>query len=1100
MSGLGVQLLGGFNVLYDGQEVKAFRTERLILLMSYLLLNSEKPIPRKQLAFTFWADTTEEQSRTNLRNLFHHLRKAFPEIDTLLDIEGQTIQWKNAASVDLDIQQFKASLTNAKSVKDDSSRIQHLKQAVDVYRGELLPGYYEDWILSHREELHQAYLTALGQLAKLLEDSRQYEEAIEISSRLIRSEPLNEDAYQLAMRLHALNNDRAGALQAYHACVTVMRRELDIEPSDEIKNLYEQLVRSAETPSAMIGQEKTSAEIKLVGRKQEWGQLKEAWSSIQKEKSCMVLLKGESGIGKTRLAEELSTWVQRQGFFTSLARAYPAEGELAYGAVTLWLRSLSVHHLQEVWQTEVSRLLPELQNTKLSAPGALTEVWQQQRFHEGLARAALGSQPLLLILDDIQWADRKTLEWLRFLFRFDPQARFMLLATARSEDVSSDGALHDMIDTLRQTGQYVEIPLQRFSEDESFLLAEQISQNKITRDSAASLQQQTEGLPLFIVELTRSGLHLDDASRASLPDRLLVAFKERLSALTVLSRTAAEAAAVIERDFSANLLARAAELNEADLLASLDELWQRHILREGERGRYDFSHAKLREFIYNSLSPARRQALHRRAAEALTELEPDDFWGRAGHLEKSGLTREASDAYFQAAKREAEQASYPAAQKGLALALGLLDEKAAHQRAELLVELARVCDITGEQEQASQAVDEALKLTAGLGDHPIRSQALTAAANIAIQKGQFDDARTWFEMALEIAKQLSDKSQEIKLLLFMADAELREGKAQDARTRYEQALELARQTKNHALEAEALQDLGFTLPSIGESLSLGRKYIEESAKLRRMLGDRLGEARSLCNLTSFLHAYGAYEETLTLGEEALAKNRAVNYRRGAAIVESAQGLAAYELGQFERARAMINEARQEFFEIGESSAFGLHAGSLGLIAMAEGRWEESEAHFKEALAMAEEQQTTIFAAFAQQDLGTLYSLQGRWQDARPYFEKALATNLENNDNLGILYNKTMLAHIYFHEGDAVRANELADEVMAKFRVDTFEEGGVIRWLWQFKGLLEALGRAEEAAEVLAKARELFRVMAANIQNEELRKSFKENFPHHRELA
>jgi DNA-binding SARP family transcriptional activator/predicted ATPase len=1099
MPTLNIQLLSGFHLSHEDQEIKSIRSERLILLVSYLLLNFEKPLSRKQLAFTFWADTTEEQARTNLRNLLHHLRKAFPEIDLFLDTEGLTVQWKSNASIELDVTHFKTALANAKLAPDDTLRVQLLKQAVNAYRGELLPGYYEDWVLSHREEIHRAYLTALGQLAKLLEDSRQYEEAIEMANRIIRSEPLNESAYQLAMRLHALGNDRAGALQAYHACLTVMRRELDMEPSIEIKALYEQLIRSGETPSAAGAQEKSSADIKLIARKQEWGQLKEAWSFIQKKQPRMILLRGESGIGKTRLAEELLTWVQRQGFFTSVARAYPAEGELAYGAVTLWLRSLSTHHLPVIWKSEVLRLLPELQNNDLAAPGPLSEAWQQQRFHEGLARAVLGSQPLLLVLDDIQWADQKTLEWLRFLFRFDPGARFLLLATARSEDLANDSAVHGLIDSLRQAGQYAEIPLQRFTEDETFLLADQISQKKITRDSAAAIQHQTEGLPLFIVELTRSGLDADNALRVSLPDRLLVALQERLSALTVLSRTAAEASAVIGRSFSASLLARIAGLNEADLLAVLDELWQRHILREGERGRYDFSHDKLREFIYSTLSPARRQSLHRRAADALKEIEPDDLWGSANHLEKSGAMRESAEAYFHAAKREAEQASYPAAQKGLTHALALLDETAVERRAEILTELARVCDITGEQDQAAQAVEEALQLTVGPGNHLIRSQALTAAGNIAVQKGQFDDAGRWFEMALEIASHLDDRSHEIKILLLMADGQLRAGKAQDACARYEQALELARQIKNFALEAEALQDLGFAMPAVGGSMTRARQYIEDSAKLRRMSGDRLGEARSLCNLTAFLHTYGAYEETLIIGEEALLKNRAVNYRRGAAIVESSLGLAAYELGQFEQARALIDHSRGEYTAIGEQDGYGLHTGSLGLVAMAEGKLDEAESLYKEGLAIAEEHQTEIFAAMHNQELGTLFAIQKRWQEAGPYFEKALATNLENNDNQGILYDKTMLGHVSFHAGEIVRANELADEVISKFRGERFEEGGVIRWLWQFQRLLDVLGRQAEAAEVKGKARELFQAAAANIQNEEFRKSFTENFPHHKEL-
>ncbi|MBI3167206.1 MAG: tetratricopeptide repeat protein, partial [Chloroflexi bacterium] len=808
-----------------------------------------------------------------------------------------------------------------------------------------------------------------------------------------------------------------------------------------------------------------------------------------------ILIRGESGIGKTRLADELVTWIQRQGFFTAFARAYPAEGELAYGAVTLWLRSLSVNHLPDIWKTEVSRLLPELQNKKLPTPGALSEDWQQQRFHEGLARAALGSQPLLLFLDDIQWADRKTLEWLRFLFRFDSQARFMLLATARSEEPVSE----ELTDSLRQDEQYAEINLQRFTEDETALLAGQILQNKITRDIAATLQGQTEGLPLFIVELTRSGLHVDDASRASLPDRLLVALKERLSTLTVLSRNAAEAAAVIGRNFSAALLAHIAELNEADLLASLDELWQRHILREGERGRYDFSHDKLREFIYNSLSPARRQALHKRVAGALTDLEPDDFWGRALHLEKSGAMREASEAYFLAAKREADQASYPAAQKGFSNAFALLDETATEKRAETLAELARVSDITGDAETELRSITEALQLTAHRNDL-LRLNVLTVAGDIAYKKAQIEESRKWFEMALELARKGGDAERLITLLAKMGDMEIRAGKALAAKAYYEEALALARKEKIHALEAETLMGLGFILPAVGAPLSEARAMVEESVKLRRLMGDRLGEARGLDALIGILHAMGLYEEGLDISHEALEKNQAVNYRRGATNVASMQGLFYYELGQFEKAKALFEQVRMEYAAIDEQDGYGLQTSSLGLVATAEEKWEDAERYILEALAISESNGTEIFTAFYNQDLSTLYALQNRWQKARPHLEKAFAINLENNDNLGILYDKTLLARVHLDEGDRVHANELADEVMAKFRVEIFEEGGVLRWLGQLKGMLEALGREDEAGEVLAKARELFQAAAGKIQNEDLRKSFTENFPHHRELV
>lgn len=1091
-----VQLLGGFRLRHAGQDVKGIQSERLILLLSHLLLHSEKPSSRKQIAFLFWPDTSEEQARTNLRNLFHNLKKAFPEIDSFLDLEGQAVGWKPDAAIQVDVRQFRAALNAAKSAKDDATRVRHLQEAIEQSRGELLPGFYEDWILTEREELHQLHLNALTQLAKLLEGERQYDEAIEAVNRLIRADALNESAYQNSMRLHALNEDRAGALQVYHTCVTILKRELDLDPSPEIKALHEQLIRAAETPSTKREQEKPAEEIRLVGRKPEWGRMKEAWGAAARGRPSMLLIHGETGIGKTRLAGELIAWAQRQGFAVLSARAYPTEIQTAYAPVAAWLRNLSLTHLPEIWKTELARLLPELHEAQ---PAPLAEPWQRQRFHEALSRAVFTApQPILLFLDDIQWADGETLAWLETLTRFDASARLLLLATARREDLTPDAPLHALTAPLRADGRLEEIALARFTADETARLAAQIKRG-LSESESESLFRYSEGLPLFVVEWTRAGLPLADASPASLPDRLRAALAERLSTLTPLARAAADSASVFGRAFSASLLASAASLTEPDLLAALDELWQRHILREETRGDYDFSHDQLCDFIYNALTPARRQSLHQRAAKALEELEPDDLWGRASHLEKGGQAREASEFYVRFAKREMGQANYPAAQRGFAQALDLMGKGFSALRVETLLAMARVCYVTGAHEEGSQAITEALQSTAALETDPLRFQSLVAAAEMAFKTGRMDEARKWFDMAQPIAVKLGDKIQEIGLILQMADMETRAGQAHPAKDYYAQALTMAREAKSHSLEAEALEGLGFILPSVGEPLSQARNHLEDAATLYRMMGDRLREARVLGAMIGFLHAAGDYEEALKLAPEVYAKDQAVNYRRGAAIVESSQGLAAYELGQFEQARALLDHARNEFKEIGEPDGYGLHTGSLGLVAMAEQKWEEAEALLKQAIATAEENQTAIFAAFAQQDLATLYSLQGRWEDARPYFEKALATNLENNDNLGILYDKTMLALIHQHAGDHAQAAQLAEEVMEKFRVETFEEGGVIRWLWQFHRLLDALRRKEEAGEVLAKAKEMLQSAAGKIKDEKLRRSFLENFALHREL-
>jgi len=141
MSILDVQLLGGFRLTHAGRDVKAIQSERLALLLSHLLLNSETPSSRKQLAFLFWPDSAEEQARTNLRNLLHLLRRAFPEIDSFLEADSQSIRWKTDATITLDVKQFRDALAQAKASKEDQTRIRHLQEAVNAYHGELLPGF-----------------------------------------------------------------------------------------------------------------------------------------------------------------------------------------------------------------------------------------------------------------------------------------------------------------------------------------------------------------------------------------------------------------------------------------------------------------------------------------------------------------------------------------------------------------------------------------------------------------------------------------------------------------------------------------------------------------------------------------------------------------------------------------------------------------------------------------------------------------------------------------------------------------------------------------------------------------------------------------------
>ena len=180
----------------------------------------------------------------------------------------------------------------------------------------------------------------------------------------------------------------------------------------------------------------------------------------------VVMLSGEAGIGKTRLAEELLAWVNRQGLTTASARCYEASGALAFAPVVAWLQTDAVQAhlftLPEVWLTEVARLVPEVlvRRPDLPRPGPLTQRWQQQHLYEALARAMFSvRQPLLLLLDDLQWCDAETLAWLHFLLHADLQARFLLVGTLRLEETGTDHPLTSLLLGLRREGLLTEIAL-----------------------------------------------------------------------------------------------------------------------------------------------------------------------------------------------------------------------------------------------------------------------------------------------------------------------------------------------------------------------------------------------------------------------------------------------------------------------------------------------------------------------------------------------------------------------------------------------------------------------------------------------------------------
>ena len=476
------------------------------------------------------------------------------------------MQWAPDSSFSLDVALFERAVAEAEAagrVGDAARRRACLERAVDLCQGPLLPSCYDDWIGPERERLARRCEDAVAALVGLLEEQREYASAIAHVRHWLQHDPLDEEAYRWLMRLLALAGDRAAALQAYRQCADALRRELAAEPSAETVRTYERIRDAEPGPQAPSGgRERAPAASSLVGRQAEWARLREAWERAVHGRAGFALVTGDAGIGKSRLAEELLTWAQRQGVATAKTRSYAAEGRLSLAPVSEWLRSdaLSPHlaRLEDVWRVEVARILPELLAARpgLPRPAPMTEFGDRLRFFEGLARAALAAPPpLLLLIDDLQWCDRETLEWLHFLSRFDPEARLLVLGTARSEELDAAHPLPALLRQLRSASQLAEIALEPLDAAETAELAAQVGNRAFDADAATRLYRETEGNPLFVVETVRaeSGGEpppgVPEQGIPGLPPRAHAVIAGRLAQLSDHARETAAAAAVIGRAF-----------------------------------------------------------------------------------------------------------------------------------------------------------------------------------------------------------------------------------------------------------------------------------------------------------------------------------------------------------------------------------------------------------------------------------------------------------------------------------------------------------------------------------------------------------------------
>ncbi|HRJ42426.1 MAG TPA: BTAD domain-containing putative transcriptional regulator, partial [Caldilineaceae bacterium] len=852
---LSLSLLGPLRVTLNGESVTTFDSAKVRALLVYLAAEADRPRPRDVLAGLLWPDFPQRTALANLRYALSNLRKAIGDRDAqppFLLITTDALQFNRASVHTLDLHDFSESVAAGTVERWQQAAALYRGPFLEGFAvGD--SAAFEEWLVLKREQLGRQMISALRRLADHFEVRGEYEYAQQYTWRLLELEPWQEEGHQQLMRLLALGGQRGAALAQYESCRRLLADELGVEPSVETTALYERIrggLLSAWTghPTLPVFLSPQTPLVEserplFVARQPELDRLDQLLTRARAGHGRVAFISGEPGSGKTMLLQEFTrrALVAHPDLIaiSGYCNAYTGIGdpylpflemlEMLTGDVEAqWTGGgITGEHAQRLWA-----LLPEtlsalmrdgpglidrfvaggglLARAQIGAPvqaDPLNELLKRRAASTGAANlqqtdlfaqytkvlhALARKRPLLLTIDDLQWADIGSVSLLFHLGRRLAGERILLLCAYRSSDLAAGRAgerhpVEPVVNELQRI--YGDEPLDLAQADghcfvETLLDAEP---NRLAASFRATLHRHTSGHPLFTVELlrglqARGDLMKDEAGcwteAASiqwekLPPRLEAVIAERIGRLSALLQTTLTVASVEGADFTLEAVARAQAVDAGEILRRLSgPLGKEHQLVAASGGRqlaegylstYRFRHFLFQKYLYNRLDEVERRHWHQalgNALEALHGRQANEIAAQlARHFESARLPTRAVG-YLLAAGHKAAQLSAHAeaiahSRRGLELLPALPDSPERAQQ-ELALQMSLGVSLAESRGYADpemgRAYGRAWELCRQLGTTPELFPVLTGLGGFYSLRAENQTARLVYEEILAVAQ------------------------------------------------------------------------------------------------------------------------------------------------------------------------------------------------------------------------------------------------------------------------------------------------------------------------------------------------------------